>query len=718
MPDKKETPLVALCKKSFPGLRFKKHDSRQAGRILKSKGEGAAVAFLEGKGGTTQPNFKPPVKCNIVAMSRPLEEWPIYKASVVIQKYVYAQSYEEFKATDPGKSEAGLRAWLKATRVDTDGYFNVQGLNLIFQNARATYEGVLKKVENRNSKKVAKIEQRNEHRAERGLPLLTLDEPETALDETGHLRHRPGINCSVFGYQHMKLKPYVPGSIPGVTGYSRDPSTPIAACGVDRLEIPEGQPGYVPPWDRENLSVKKHRRKRASWARSRGGAIDDNMLLAVVRVADDWALLDLRGLLRNTQYRKLLDRSVPVTIESLLNLVTNDPTLSVVKKPGKPVRYTATLIYKQGVVPVVKAKVVKGSYVSKMLDDTTETFSLVGVDLGVNNLIAANALRIRPGKCVERLQAFTLPEQTVEDFFRFRKAYDKHQENLRLAAVRSLTAEQQAEVLALDTFGPEQAKMQVCGHLGLSVDEVPWDKVNSRSSILSDLAKERGVDDTLYMFPFFKGKGKKRKTEIRKRWDVNWAQHFRPQLTSETRKALNEAKWEAERNSSKYHQLSIRKKELSRHCVNYVIRTAEKRAQCGKVIVAVEDLHHSFRRGGKGSRKSGWGGFFAAKQEGRWLMDALFGAFCDLAVHRGYRVIKVDPYNTSRTCPECGHCDKANRDRVNREAFICVCCGYRGNADIDVAAYNIAMVAITGVSLRKAARASVASTPLESLAAE
>jgi putative transposase len=45
----------------------------------------------------------------------------------------------------------------------------------------------------------------------------------------------------------------------------------------------------------------------------------------------------------------------------------------------------------------------------------------------------------------------------------------------------------------------------------------------------------------------------------------------------------------------------------------------------------------------------------------------------------GVRVIAVDPRNTSRTCPACGHCEKANR--VSQEAFTCRRCGLAGLAD-------------------------------------
>jgi len=52
----------------------------------------------------------------------------------------------------------------------------------------------------------------------------------------------------------------------------------------------------------------------------------------------------------------------------------------------------------------------------------------------------------------------------------------------------------------------------------------------------------------------------------------------------------------------------------------------------------------------------------------------------------GIDVMYVDPRNTSRTCSQCGHCDKANRR--NQAEFCCQHCGHSSNADIN-AAQNI-----------------------------
>jgi putative transposase len=58
-----------------------------------------------------------------------------------------------------------------------------------------------------------------------------------------------------------------------------------------------------------------------------------------------------------------------------------------------------------------------------------------------------------------------------------------------------------------------------------------------------------------------------------------------------------------------------------------------------------------------------------------------YKAKCD-----GVPVFLVDPRNTSRTCPVCGHIDKANRP--SQSQFSCVVCGFAGLAD-HIAAINI-----------------------------
>jgi len=69
-----------------------------------------------------------------------------------------------------------------------------------------------------------------------------------------------------------------------------------------------------------------------------------------------------------------------------------------------------------------------------------------------------------------------------------------------------------------------------------------------------------------------------------------------------------------------------------------------------------------------------------------WAFSQLRSFVTYKAKRAGVPVIFVDPYNTSRTCPVCGHISKANR--VSQSKFSCGVCGFAGLAD-HLAAINI-----------------------------
>ncbi|MGW3826166.1 RNA-guided endonuclease InsQ/TnpB family protein [Streptomyces sp. NPDC005071] len=74
----------------------------------------------------------------------------------------------------------------------------------------------------------------------------------------------------------------------------------------------------------------------------------------------------------------------------------------------------------------------------------------------------------------------------------------------------------------------------------------------------------------------------------------------------------------------------------------------------------------------------------------RSIADAGWGVFLAIlnakAESAGREVMAVDPRNTSRRCPECGHTAKENRP--TREKFHCVNCGHKAHTDT-VGALNV-----------------------------
>ncbi|MCU4746071.1 MULTISPECIES: RNA-guided endonuclease InsQ/TnpB family protein [unclassified Streptomyces] len=75
----------------------------------------------------------------------------------------------------------------------------------------------------------------------------------------------------------------------------------------------------------------------------------------------------------------------------------------------------------------------------------------------------------------------------------------------------------------------------------------------------------------------------------------------------------------------------------------------------------------------------------------RSILDAGWGVFLGILAQKAESaarvLIPVDPRNTSRTCPKCGHVDGENRDG---EKFQCTACGHRDHAD-RVGAWNVAL---------------------------
>ncbi|MBA1335713.1 MAG: putative transposase [Firmicutes bacterium] len=95
--------------------------------------------------------------------------------------------------------------------------------------------------------------------------------------------------------------------------------------------------------------------------------------------------------------------------------------------------------------------------------------------------------------------------------------------------------------------------------------------------------------------------------------------------------------------------------------------------------IALEDL--------KGIRERVTVNRLQRRQHNSWAFYQLRQFIQYKATLAGVPVVLVDPRNTSRACPVCGHVDKKNR--LTRDNFCCQSCGYAGPAD-SIAARNIA----------------------------
>jgi hypothetical protein len=708
------SPLSVLIHKNFEGCRFQIDHLKIAGRKLAREGEAAAIEYLlDKKCEGLPPNFQPPAKGNVIAQSRPFTEWAPYRASVAIQKYIYSLSVDERKVCDPGSSSDSHEKWFKQTGVQNYGYTHVQGLNLIFKHALARYDGVLKKVDNRNEKNRKKAERVNSFRREEGLPEEVFEE-EKATDETGHLLQPPGVNHSIYCYQSVRPKPFNPRKPGGISlpeaysGYSLKPQDELPIGSLDRLSIPPGQPGYVPEWQRSQLTTQKHRRKRSWYSAQkwkprtgRTSTFDPDRLncaraqgaiLAVVRIHEDWVVFDVRGLLRNALWRELAGKGL--TVRDLLDFFTGDPVVDT--KRG-----VVTFTYKLGKVDVHSLRTVRGKRSKKVLEDLTlsSDVGLVTIDLGQTNVLAADYSKVTRSENGELLavplsKSF-LPKHLLHEVTAYRTSYDQMEEGFRRKALLTLTEDQQVEVTLVRDFSVESSKTKLL-QLGVDVTSLPWEKMSSNTTYISDQLLQQGADPASL---FFDGERDGKPCRHKKK-DRTWAYLVRPKVSPETRKALNEALWALKNTSPEFESLSKRKIQFSRRCMNYLLNEAKRISGCGQVVFVIEDLnvrvHH-----GRGKRAIGWDNFFKPKRENRWFMQALHKAASELAIHRGMHIIEACPARSSITCPKCGHCDPENRCSSDREKFLCVKCGAAFHADLEVATFNLRKVALTGTALPK-----------------
>jgi putative transposase len=113
------------------------------------------------------------------------------------------------------------------------------------------------------------------------------------------------------------------------------------------------------------------------------------------------------------------------------------------------------------------------------------------------------------------------------------------------------------------------------------------------------------------------------------------------------------------------------------HCISKAIVQNAKRTQRG---IKLEELS-GIRERGKAMGRSMRG------KLNHWAFDQLKEQISYKSLRAGVALTLVDPRNTSRTCPECGCCEKGNRK--SQSVFKCLACGYTANADVN-AAENIA----------------------------
>lgn len=726
--EKKITELSKI-RREFPNKNFSSANIKQAGKILKTKGPDEVRNYF-----TNTPclvgDFQPPVKTNIIAKSRPFEEWPISIASKSIQEYYFSLTKNELELVHPGLSKEEHEKFFNTTGLKL--YKNVQGLNLIFKHAKSMYDGVLVKSKNKNIKLIKKYEKINSFRKVNNLPDI-IPELKDPFDLTGHLLNPPGINNNIYCYCGCSPKPFLQDKYKNISlpkeyeGYDKNPNINLIVKQQSRLEIPEGEPGHVPWFQRLEIPeghigyvdkvqrfgfisgknsgkvkfsnktgrIKKYHHSKYKNPNKPYKFLQEsivssaiNSILAVICIGEDWVVFDIRGLYRDVLRRKVISNEI--TTQQLLNLFTGDPVID-------PKKNIITFIYKEGVVPIFSQNIVSRYKSREVLEKLSlqSPLTLISVDLGQNEPISYRAFKIN------NINEPLLLENSyvISDSFRkdikkqiqdYRNNVDSLELKLKTQATQQLPIESQIEINNVDNLSCEKTKDKIIYEFGINPDLIPWDKLSSYTTYIADLYLQNGGDESKV---YFNNENKKQTIKLS---DYNISKLFRLKLSVDIRKSLNEEIWKLKKSSSEFIKLSKRKLELSRSIVNRTIKEAVSWSGNNNLAIIIEDLD-ILQFHGYGKRDIGWNNFFNHKKENRWFMQELHKSFSELSSNKGLCVIEINPAWTSVTCPDCGFSSKDNRDGID---FICLNCGKHYHADIDVATINIARVAILGKPIK------------------
>ena len=154
--------------------------------------------------------------------------------------------------------------------------------------------------------------------------------------------------------------------------------------------------------------------------------------------------------------------------------------------------------------------------------------------------------------------------------------------------------------------------------------------------------------------------------------------------------------------SAKRHLCKLRRRERNFHSyTNHVIsKSIVRKAKDTGRGIAIEDLKGirdrvTVRKAQRATLHS-------------WSFFQLRSFLTYKATLLGVALVAVDPRNTSRTCPECGNIDKANRR--SQAEFVCTGCSFAANAD-HVGARNIASRAQVIAPIGSAVRLSIEHVP-------
>jgi putative transposase len=144
-------------------------------------------------------------------------------------------------------------------------------------------------------------------------------------------------------------------------------------------------------------------------------------------------------------------------------------------------------------------------------------------------------------------------------------------------------------------------------------------------------------------------------------------------------------------------KLAGQERRFAKHVNHCLSKRIVAKAERTKRAIALEELTHIRTRAR--ARRSQRATLHC------WAFAQLRAFIAYKAQLKGVPVHIVDPRNTSRTCPACGHSAKENRK--TQACFVCTSCGFAGPADV-IAAGNIASRALVSAPYYSEAVSAVA----------
>lgn len=687
-------------KLNFPKINFKKGAVKKAGSLFKKERKDEALKCLQEAlniDGPSPYKFKPPAWANVIAKSRDFSQFDIIKASEKIQEKIYNSKHSDFEQWD---EEGFLKkekhtSWFEQTGVNTD-FKHVSCLNMIFKNALATYKGVIVKVEKRNKK--------NKKRAERDSRLTFVEE--FALNDGGYLKQKPGINpniycindCNVRPLTQTKLKQLIMDNpnnleLKRLEQYNYEPANPIPIYGLKhRQGILKGEPGYIPIHHRVSLNPSK--RSRRYWKSNDEKLLESLMVVAEIPQSKDWVICDVRGLLRNVRYRKLLVKNVQCSLNDLMKFFTKDPIIDTTSG-------IVAFSYVEGKVPIYSLKPISGGKTKEYIEESlkNDDVCIAGIDLGVINTYAVGIFKMLKNNSswddVEMCGKFATLSSHIAEWNAYKARVDALEIGLNQESILNLSDEHKSE---FDKVSCDDVKGRIINHFQLP--RLSWSNMKYDSTQISDYLESVGRKVDAYLLDKDGNPVKDKNKKIKYKSDLKWYKEFKLKVSKEARDAQSNSLWDLKRSSPEFKKLSKSKAELARKIVNYIVKTCKEKSGCDKVMLAIEDLSRNNKNAkGKGYRGVGWDNFGVPKKEGRWFMQALGKALLEQCKHHDIPVLIANKAYTSQTCPACGYCDENNRSNDDREKFKCLKCNKEYNSDVDVATFNIAKVASTGKRL-------------------